>query len=230
MSAPMDCSTLMELAPELVVDSLDGELRAEALAHLATCPSCRIEVTELADTADALTLLAPSEEPPPGFVDRVLDAMTPPAPAPVPIESKRRRWRTGHVIAAIAAAVALAVAGTVAVEQHDHGGSGVALNARTLRTIHMIGMDKSSVGDAYVSTGSNPWLLVSLDYGFNQRAYRLVGVQADGTVVDVGAMRPVDGQWAWAGRFPSAGTLVELRVVDGTGALVCRGMLPTTTA
>ena len=166
MSAPMDCSTLMELAPELVVDSLDGELRAEALAHLASCRTCRTEVTELADTADALTLLAPSAEPPPGFVDRVLDAMSPPAPAPVPIESKRRRWRTGHVIAAIAAAVALAVAGTVAVEQHEHGGGGLALNARTLRTIHMIAMDKSSVGDAYVSTGPDPWILVSLDYGF----------------------------------------------------------------
>jgi hypothetical protein len=230
MSAPMDCATLHELAPELVVDSLDGELRADALAHLALCPTCRTEVNELADTADALTLLAPSAEPPPGFIDRVLDAMSPPAPAPVPIEGKRRRWRTGHVIAAIAAAVALAAAGTVAVEQHQDGGSGVALNARTLRTVRMIGMDKASVGDAYVSTGANPWILVSLDYGFTERSYRLVGVRADGTVVDVGGMRPVDGQWAWAGRFPTAGTLVELRVVDGAGALVCRGTLPTTTA
>ncbi|MGH9229855.1 MAG: hypothetical protein ACRD07_14225 [Acidimicrobiales bacterium] len=74
MSA-MDCTDLDELAPELVLDLLDGAQRGAAMAHLETCATCQRLVDTLAADADRLLMLAPRTEPPLGFEQRVLSSV-----------------------------------------------------------------------------------------------------------------------------------------------------------
>ena len=105
------CAEVRDLAPELAVNIVGGPERAEALDHMSECGPCRAFVAELAEAADALTLLAPEAEPPAGLRtasdrrDRV--GPTPVVAAPRPgggigrgrhrdREHRRRPSRRGH--------------------------------------------------------------------------------------------------------------------------------------
>src|SRR5260370_4215236 len=72
------CAGVGELAPELALGIVGGPERAEALQHASECGPCRSLVGELAEAADALTLLAPESEPPPAVEERVLAALPEP--------------------------------------------------------------------------------------------------------------------------------------------------------
>ena len=223
-----DCAQVRELAPDMALGTIDGAERAEVLAHMAQCASCRNEVGELADVVDRLLTLAPAVEPPPGLSDRVLDAIR--ADTPAPAAARRpapRRWRTRHLVVAGIAAALLAVVATAGVTAtHRPSDREVTLNARTLHVVPMIGADDHHLGDAYVSNGADPWLLVNVGYGLDGAGYRLVGVEAEGGVVDIGPMRSLsNGQWAWAGRVNSIPSLVEVRIVDPAGGVACRASL-----
>ncbi len=69
---PQVCRESESWGAELALGLLSGPDRASALSHLASCPTCRTEVDELAVVADRLLLLAPDEGPPAGFESRVL--------------------------------------------------------------------------------------------------------------------------------------------------------------
>jgi hypothetical protein len=176
---------------------------------------------------DGLSALAPEVEPPSGFADGVLDAMRtdpvrPVLPAPVP-----RRWRTRHLLIAAVVAALIGVGASVAVVATRHEPSkDVALNARTLRVAPMVDTDSRTLGQAYVSNGTDPWVLVDVTYMLDSGDhYRLVGADASGWVVDIGPLRSLQGGWAWAGRVDDVGALTELRVVDENGTVVCRAAL-----
>jgi anti-sigma factor RsiW len=225
MSSP-ECTEVRELIPELALGSLDGETRADVLAHIARCPACRAEARELADVVDGLSALAPDVEPPSGFADGVLDAIRAeqmPRHAPT---APPRRWRTRQLVAAAVAAAMLGVGGTAAVVATRHEPStDVTLNARTLQVRPMIDTDNHTLGEAYVSSAGDPWVLVDVAYGLEADHYRLVGADASGWIVDIGAMRPVGGRWAWAGRVDQVAKFTELRIVDDNGTVVCRASL-----
>lgn len=106
MSANGGCAEVRALAPELALGIAGGDERARALEHLAGCPDCRRYLEELAETADELLLLAPTEEPPVGFESRVLERL--PAKPRV-----RRRFRPLAAVGAAAAAAAALAAGAV---------------------------------------------------------------------------------------------------------------------
>ena len=71
----MSCDEVRDLAPEIALGTIDGEERAEALRHLATCAECRRLVDQLSEVADELLMLAPVEEPSLGFESRVVEAL-----------------------------------------------------------------------------------------------------------------------------------------------------------
>jgi anti-sigma-K factor RskA len=71
----MRCEEILDLAPEIALGIADGEERADALRHLATCAECRRVVEQLSQVADELLVLAPAQEPPAGFESRVLEAI-----------------------------------------------------------------------------------------------------------------------------------------------------------
>ncbi|HKA02925.1 MAG TPA: zf-HC2 domain-containing protein [Acidimicrobiales bacterium] len=222
----LDCGEVRDLLPELALGSLDGATRADVLEHIAHCPGCRAEARALADVVDGLTTLAPEVEPPSGFADGVLDALRAEQQPRRPPATTPRRWRTGHLVAAAVIAAVVGVGATVAVAVTRHEPStDVALNARTLRVVPMVDDAARTLGDAYVSRGQDPWVLVDVSYLLPADHYRLVGADSSGWLVDIGAMRPLDGRWAWAGRVDRVGALTELRIVDGTGTVVCRATL-----
>jgi hypothetical protein len=222
-----DCADVRDLLPELALGSLDGATRADVLAHINHCSSCRAEARALADVVDGLSALAPEVEPPSGFADGVLDAMRtdpvrPVAPTPTP-----RRWRTRHLLVAAVIAALVGIGASVAVVATRHEPStDVALNARNLRVAPMVDPNSLTMGQAYVSNGADPWVLVDVNYTLDKGDhYRLVGADASGWVVDIGPLRSLQGGWAWAGRVDDVGALTELRVVDENGTVVCRAAL-----
>jgi anti-sigma factor RsiW len=92
---------MRELAPEIALGVLDGEQRAEALRHLATCADCRREVEQLSQVADELVMLAPVQEPPAGFESRVVEAI-----GLRPQPRRARRWTARRLVMRIGPALA----------------------------------------------------------------------------------------------------------------------------
>jgi anti-sigma factor RsiW len=222
----MNCAEVRDLIPELALGSLDGATRADVLAHIARCPACRAEARELADVVDGLVALAPEVEPPSGFADGVLDAIRAEQAPRRPPAVVARRWRTRQLVAAAAAAAVLGVGATVAVNAvRQEPSTDVALNTRTLLVSPMIDTTSHTLGEAYVSRGADPWVLVDVAYGLDASSYRLVGASASGWVADIGPMRSVNGRWAWAGRVDDVARFTELRIVDDTGTVMCRATL-----
>jgi anti-sigma-K factor RskA len=89
----MSCDEFAEVAAELALGVLTGRERAQALAHLDGCESCREQVRELSMAGDELLALLPPAEPPAGFESRVLDRLglavpsQPPSDAPAQKQS-----------------------------------------------------------------------------------------------------------------------------------------------
>ena len=161
----MSCDELEQLAPEIALGTIDGEERAEALRHLATCGECRRLVDQLTTVADELLMVAPMQEPPVGFESRVIDRLGFQQPAP------RRRlgrrllsWLGPPVAAAAATAVAL-----VGVYHDDHvtadryrstleQAHGKYFQAEPLRDA-----TGAEAGIAFGYQGSPSWMLVTVD-------------------------------------------------------------------
>ena len=102
----MGCREFSDAAAELALGVLTGRERAQALAHLDHCASCREKVRQLTATGEGLLGLLPSVEPPAGFEARVMDrlglavaapspAPATPSPSPSPIPSPAPTSRAG---------------------------------------------------------------------------------------------------------------------------------------
>lgn len=113
----MRCEQFEAVASELALGLLDGHERAEALAHLDGCASCRALAEELAGAADAVLLVAPSAEPPAGFEARVLARLDPKPEA-------RRAWQRPLLGVAAAVLLAVAVVAVVRARSSDDGSAG----------------------------------------------------------------------------------------------------------
>jgi len=110
MSHELSCEQVRELAAELAIGIADGQDRAVALRHAATCSDCRDSIAELSRVVDDVLLLAPDHEPPPGFQARAVSRIAGRAKPQV-----RRIGRIPHIprfprlpIMAAAASVVLA--------------------------------------------------------------------------------------------------------------------------
>ncbi|HEX2433018.1 MAG TPA: zf-HC2 domain-containing protein, partial [Gaiellaceae bacterium] len=106
MSTDARCREIRELAAEVALGIADGEDRARVLKHAAECPECRRELERLSTVADELLVVAPKEEPPPGFELRVLDSIQTSVP-------KRRFPLRGLAVVAAVVATAAITAGAM---------------------------------------------------------------------------------------------------------------------
>lgn len=104
---PDRCPEVADLLPEVATGAATGPDRARVLRHLAGCARCRLELEELARTADELLPLVPEREPPLGFEEAVLARLTP------PVARKERAWRPLALAAAAVVMVAALAAGLV---------------------------------------------------------------------------------------------------------------------
>ena len=69
------CDAHQDELPELALGVLTGRDRAQALAHVESCPRCAEELEQLSRAADAVVQVAPEVEPPMGFEMRLFERM-----------------------------------------------------------------------------------------------------------------------------------------------------------
>ena len=211
----MGCADVEPLAAELALGLIAGPARAEALAHIETCASCRALVDSLAATADDLMLLAPSAEPSSGFEQRVLSAMSPVRS----IEHARaRRWPIVAVAAAVVALVAI--------------GLNLRSHPTTVREAEMRTASGRVVGDAYVHRGDPAWVFVAVPGWTDARGagapkqYEVRLTMHDGSsrVLPGGDLDGGDGGWGTV--LPvDPGQIREVALVDDSGAVWCSATL-----
>jgi predicted anti-sigma-YlaC factor YlaD len=215
---PFDCADVREQAPEFALGLLDGDTRAEVVHHIDGCPACRTVVLELAETADAMVLLAPEAEPPAGFERRVMDQITGGA--------RRARWRTTRLVALVAAAAVIISVVTVRVVESTRSDPVAAV-----AMVPMVGNGGVTVGQVEVNdpgTGAGTRLAVTVDYALPDGDYRVVLAPDQAAHRVLGTMAVAGGRGAWSGSTSLPDGATDLLLVDNAGTVPCSATLPTT--
>jgi hypothetical protein len=211
-----DHDRVQEGAAELALGLLSGPERADALAHMEGCGSCRTLVEELADVADRMLLLAPETEPPAGFETGVLARLD-------GKERRRPRPRRRAVLAAAAVVAFLlgGVAGALVFRDRqsrldrEYIAALRELDGRALAAARVRVPDGDRVGQLFLYEGATSWVFITIDdpgsKGETELALELRF--EDGRRVVLPGLRLVDGRG-------SLGTTAELRLRDLDGIRV----------
>jgi Putative zinc-finger len=200
----MRCDELRDLAPEIALGTIEGEERAEALRHLATCSDCRRLVDELSAVADELLLVAPVQEPPAGFEARVVEALG--------IRRRPRPRLARRLVMALAppvAAAAVTAGILVGVYRDDHvtaeryrdtlaEANGRYFTAEPLRDE---AGDRAGVVFGYQGTPSWMFVTVYLDHRDQVASAELV--TRSGRQVALPGFRLDPRQGSWGGAIPA---------------------------
>jgi Putative zinc-finger len=194
----MSCEELKDLAPEVALGTIEGEERAEALRHLATCGECRRLVDQLTTVADELLLLAPVQEPPVGFESRVIDALG----------LKRPRRRGRRLLAWLGPPVAAAAVTAVALVSVYHDDRVTAdryrttleqANGRYFAAEPLRDGTGAKAGVAFAYQGDPSWMLVTVDAGHRDQVESAELVTRDRrTIMLPGFELGRDGSWGGA--------------------------------
>jgi hypothetical protein len=210
--SPWSCGQLADVAEELALDALPGDLRALALEHLEGCCPCRASVESLAETADELLTATTPVEPPAWFADRVLANLT------AGRDPRRRRFRKPLTLVAVAAVV-LAVSGGVATlarlrTQSPGEGS-------ELRTVQLVSTTGQVVGDASRYAGHPAWVFMRVDRGVSAGAETCVLDLTGGATLPIGTLTVSGGKGAWGEHLPIDGRRIgSVRLVTLGGTTV----------
>ena len=236
----MGCREFSDVAAELALGVLTGRERAQALAHLDHCASCREKVRELTATSEGLLGLLPSVEPPAGFEARVMDRLGLAAPAPSPASQPGwtsrlaapgpqtcppGRHRPGQARPAGRTRRALALAAvTLAVVAAGLGGWGLrpgtpAPAGAPLSSATLLSASHQAAGKVFLYQGSSPWLYMSVNVPTGNGTVICQVESRDGHITTVGSFRLTDGRGYWGNPVPATqGSLTGARLVgpDGT--------------
>lgn len=220
-TASSGCAPVADRLPELALGILSGGERAEVLAHLDECASCRDESADWAATADVLPLLLPEAEPPAGFEARTRERLRA-EQILVPRRSTMRRLLT---LAAVAAAVMIATLAAVRiVDARSSGSSSESSGSVPVQSARMIGQKGHEAGNAFMTSGSEQYIFIDVDYGAKSGAYRIEAVDDANRVTPLGAVAINDGHGAWAGEMPTGGSAAPprmVRVIGPDGQVFC---------
>jgi hypothetical protein len=200
-SPTMSCEQVRELAPEIALGTIEGEERADALRHLATCAECRRLVDRLSGVADELLLLAPVEEPPAGFESRVIQALG-------LRQRPRRRFvrrlllRLGPPVAAAAAtAVALvAVYNDDRVTAERYRETLAEADGRYFEAAPLRDETGRRAGVVFGYQGAPSWVFVTVDPGHRDQVSSGELVTRDKRTIAIPsfALDPDNGSWGGA--------------------------------
>ena len=216
------CEETRELLPELALGILGGEERARALEHLTRCADCSSELAALSRAADGLLTLAPQQEPPAGFEDRVL--------ARLRRERPRHRARRITTFAAAAALIAIVAGGGVWVSTaHDRklasyyqGVLGIA-HGTELAAAKLETADGISGGEVFTYEGKPSWIFVVVRAPVGDGVYQITGT-VHGASTRLGVVRVSHGKGDWGGTTSAdMSSIAEIRVVDQDGQQVLHG-------
>ncbi len=205
----LSCAQLAEVADELALDVLPGDVRSLALAHLDECPSCRATVEGLSETADALLFAHGAIEPPEGFAQRVLERL-----ADEPTVLRRRPRRRLLLTLAAAAVVAVLI-----------GVGFVTLRSGTDQTrerhLRLVSSGGQVVGDVSAYAGRQTWFFIRVDDGVASGTYQCVLDMSGGQAIHIGSLTVTAGKGAW-GESLSVGTsnVRDARLVTADGTTI----------
>lgn len=206
MSGDERCEETRELISELALGVADGADRARALEHVAECAGCRRELEMHSAIADELLVLAPEQEPPPGFELSVLRSIQPQAPRSASI------LRRLAVVAAVAGAVAI-TAGAMLLGSRDerrlaeHYRATLAqANGTYFGAVRLTDAAGRPGGVLFAYRGSPSWILVTVAPRHRASVERAELVDRSGRRIPLGSFRVADG--AWGGSIP-----IDLRMV-----------------
>jgi anti-sigma-K factor RskA len=190
------CEHVRAVAAELALDVLTGEERAEAVAHLSGCASCRDDVAAASLVADGMLHLAPAAAPAPTLEAAVLDRIAGERSVSVVPPRRWPAWAPAAVAAAVAAVVALA-------------GMLVAARGDDVRTAELVAADGESTGQLVIFDDDR---MVCVFDDTREGATWTVEVVVGDEVIDVGGFEAPGGEWSWMVRLPVDGDEVD-RVV-----------------
>jgi hypothetical protein len=199
-------------AAEVALGLVSGPERAEALAHMESCASCRASVEELADVADALLLLAPETEPPAGFESAVLARAQGSAPP--------GRGRRALAVAAVVAFLLGGLAGGLLARQgrgsrldREYVAALRELDGRALAAATLQDEQGRRAGQLFLYEGETSWLFATVaDPGTSGDLVVEIRFE-DGQVTRVPGLVVRDGRG-------SLGATVDLRLRDLDGISV----------
>jgi hypothetical protein len=197
----MSCEELQDLAPEVALGTIDGEERAEALRHLATCGECRRLVDQLTTVADELLMLAPVQEPPVGFESRVIDALGFQRRAPRRrLGSRLLMWLGPPVATAAVTAVALVgVYHDDRVTAERYRTTLEQANGKSFQAAPLRDGTGAQAGVAFGYQGSPSWMLVTVDAGHRDQVASAELVTRDQRTIRLGRFElGPDGSWGGA--------------------------------
>lgn len=222
----LSCAQCHELASELALGVLGGRERADAIAHLSRCPRCQYKVSALATTAARLVELVPETDVPPGFDQRVIAAITPPAPEP----SLARR---GLPVAALAlTGVLLAGGGWVFGQLLPVQPAGLPVRSVNVQPVADVMVSpliagNREIGEAYVYPNDPSWIFVSITDDPTGSGSSAVSttltcelVHDDGSTVTLGSFPLQHGHADWAIRTP-----IDSSGVDGAKLTTDTGLI-----
>ena len=236
----MGCHEFSDVAAELALGVLTGRERAQALAHLDHCASCREEVRQLTATSEGLLGLLPNMEPPAGFEARVMDRLGLAAPAPSPASQSgwtRRlaflgrkpghpapagqarpagRTRRALALAAVTLAVVAAGLGGWGLRPGTPAPAGAPLSSATL-----LSASHQAAGKVFLYEGSSPWLYMSVYIPAGNGTVICQVESGDGHITTVGSFRLTGGRGYWGNPVPTnQGPLTGARLVGPGGTVL----------
>lgn len=163
MSAERDCKHPKQLIAEIALGIADAEQRAVALEHISKCLECGARLREATRLADGLLMLAPSEQPPPGFEERVLDELNSRS------TGRGRIWPRARIaaVAAVAAVVAGAGVWLALADERDvaerYRSNLAEVQGEDFDAASLYAPGELEVGQVFGYQGSPSWTLVVID-------------------------------------------------------------------
>ena len=200
----MTCEELHDLAPEIALGTIDGEDRAEALRHLATCAECRRLVDQLTEVADELLMRAPVQEPPAGFESRVIETLgfqrRPPRR-----RARRLLLRLGPPLAAAAAsAVALvAVYHDDRVTAERYRATLAQADGRYFDAEPLRDETGARAGVVFAYQGAPSWVLVTVGPDHRDRVSSGELVTKDRRTIPLASLELDRANGSWGGAIPT---------------------------
>jgi len=212
------CTPFREGLAEVALGVVDLAEVPELEAHLVDCPTCRVELVDLAATVDQLVLGVPGIEPPSGFAARALTAM---ALARSPAVRMRRRLPRRLAATAVVLTI-LAIAGLVCAWAL---GSGTDPPHREA-VAPLVARDGAPIGRVKVIASTRPTMTVWISRAATGRRYTCEVVMTDGSRTKVAAWTAWARTGSWTVALPD-GTLRRVELLDAGGTPVATAIVDT---
>jgi hypothetical protein len=235
----MDCGEFADLAAELALGVLTGRERAQAVAHLDDCDSCREHVRQLSLTGEEMLGLLPGREPPAGFESRVMGRLGLTAPGVagvpgVPGGSGPARWSRRMLTMA---AVALAVVGVGVGGWALRGATGTPAGGGTTASAPLHEAELTSTtthqseGKVWLYDGSPRWLYMGIDTHSSGDETVICQLETrSGHTITIGSFPLQGGYGAWGSPDPvAASDVTGAKITTMTGTVLATASFTTKT-